>query len=75
MCPQNAHICPMQMLKEATVILPEPRYSHRRSGTHRQYLIWKVLPLSKEKAERFISVHAGLTEDEMLIPLIVVEKE
>ncbi len=30
---------------------------------------------SKEKAERFIGVHAGMTEDEMIIPLIVVEKE
>lgn len=30
---------------------------------------------TKEKAEKFISVHAGLTEDEMIIPLIVLEKE
>ncbi len=28
-----------------------------------------------EKAERFISVHGGLTKDEMIIPLIIVEKE
>lgn len=29
---------------------------------------------SKEEAEFFIGVHAGLTEDEMIIPLIVIEK-
>lgn len=29
---------------------------------------------TKEEAERFIGVHAGLTEDEMTIPLIVIEK-
>ena len=29
---------------------------------------------SKEKAEKFKGVHAGLTADEMLIPLILVEK-
>ncbi len=28
---------------------------------------------TKEEAEKFISVHAGLTEDEMLVPLIVIE--
>lgn len=30
---------------------------------------------TKEGAEKFIGVHAGLTEDEMIIPLIIVEKE
>jgi len=30
---------------------------------------------TKEKAEKFISAHAGLTKDEMIIPLIIVEKE
>ena len=29
---------------------------------------------TREEAEHFISVHAGLTEDEMTIPLIVIEK-
>lgn len=29
---------------------------------------------SKEEAEFFIGVHAGLTEDEMTIPLIIIEK-
>jgi hypothetical protein len=30
---------------------------------------------TKQRAEGFISVHAGLTKDEMIIPLIVVEKD
>ncbi len=30
---------------------------------------------TKEEAEKFISVHAGLTEEEMRIPLIVAEKD
>lgn len=29
---------------------------------------------TKEEKDFFISVHAGLTEDEMAIPLIIVEK-
>ena len=29
---------------------------------------------SKEEAEFYIGVHAGLTEEEMIIPLIVIEK-
>lgn len=29
---------------------------------------------TREEAEHFISVHAGMTEDEMTIPLIVIEK-
>lgn len=29
---------------------------------------------TKEEAEHFIGVHAGLTEDEMMIPLIVIER-
>lgn len=29
---------------------------------------------TKEEADFFIGVHAGLTEDEMTIPLIIVEK-
>ena len=30
---------------------------------------------SREEADFFVGVHAGLREEEMLIPLIVVEKE
>ena len=30
---------------------------------------------TKEEADFFIGVHAGLTEDEMTIPLIIVEKK
>lgn len=30
---------------------------------------------TREEADYFIGVHAGLTEDEMIIPLIVIEKE
>ena len=29
---------------------------------------------TKEEAAHFVGVHAGLTEDEMIIPLIVIEK-
>ncbi len=42
------------------------------------YLAVAIADLSiyntEDRAESFIGVHAGLTEDEMLIPLIVVEK-
>ena len=30
---------------------------------------------TKEKKEKFVSSHGGLTEDEMIIPLIIVEKK
>jgi len=30
---------------------------------------------TEEEVEKFIGVHAGLTKDEMIIPLIIVEKE
>lgn len=30
---------------------------------------------TREDAERFISFHPGLTEDEMIIPLIIVKRE
>ncbi len=30
---------------------------------------------TKEEADKFIAVHGGLTKEEMIIPLIIVEKE
>ena len=30
---------------------------------------------TREEADFFVGVHAGLTEDEMMIPLIIIEKQ
>ena len=30
---------------------------------------------TREEADFFVGVHAGLTEDEMQIPLIIIERE
>ena len=67
--------------------MPEPAWELFGYGTeHKEfrnmlgdYLAVAIDDLSifntKEAAETFIGVHAGLTEEEMIIPLIVVEKE